>query len=101
MSHFEEGFLAFEFGERWHVFKFDEHYDYRERMEKLDETKAVDFAGILDGRELHLVVGARFTFAFSTTTKSISFGSGQCIQTEAYLAHQSDSCLRRQQTKLV
>jgi hypothetical protein len=55
MTRIEEGYLAFEFGERWRVFKLDEHRDYRERIGKLDETKAVDFIGILDDKELYFI----------------------------------------------
>jgi hypothetical protein len=55
MTRFEEEYLAFEFGDRWRVFKLDEHQDYRERIGKLDETKAVDFLGILDDNELYFI----------------------------------------------
>ncbi len=55
MTRIEEGRLAFEFGERWNVFKFDKHRYYQKRMEKLDETKAVDFLAILDEAELYLI----------------------------------------------
>ena len=51
----QEGFLDFNFGVRWGVFKLDEHHDYRKRMEKVNETKAVDFVGILDEQELYLI----------------------------------------------
>ena len=50
MKTFTEGHLEFEFNERWkHVIKLDEHADYRNGIEKLDETKSVDFLAILDG----------------------------------------------------
>jgi len=55
MTRIEEGRLAFEFGERWNVFKLDKHRYYQKRMEKLDETKAVDFLAILDEAELYLI----------------------------------------------
>ncbi|MFC1974895.1 hypothetical protein ACFLXQ_00685 [Chloroflexota bacterium] len=55
MTRIEEGYLAFEFGQRWNVTKLDEHRDYRERIEKLEGTKAVDFVGILDKRDLYLI----------------------------------------------
>lgn len=55
MTRFEEGHLAFEFGERWQVCKLDDHPDYRNRMEKLDGTKAVDFLGLLDETELYFI----------------------------------------------
>ncbi len=55
MTRIEEENLLFEFGERWNVFKFDEHHDYRQGIEKLNNTKAVDFLGIFDGSELYFV----------------------------------------------
>ncbi len=55
MTRIEEEYLAFEFGDRWRVFKLDEHRDYRERIGKLDGTKAVDFIGILDDFQLYLI----------------------------------------------
>lgn len=55
MKQFKESRLLFEFGNRWHVFKLDEHRDYRERIGKIDDTKAVDFIGILDDSELYLI----------------------------------------------
>jgi hypothetical protein len=55
MSRLEEDLLAFDFGDRWRVFKLDGHRDYREQIGKLEGTKAVDFLGILDERELYLI----------------------------------------------
>ena len=55
MPRFEEGFLVLDFDRKWHILKLDEHRDYRERMERVDETKAVDFAGILSRRDLYLI----------------------------------------------
>jgi hypothetical protein len=55
MTRFEEGHLTFEFGERWEVCKLDDHPDYRNRIENLDGTKAVDFLGILDETELYFI----------------------------------------------
>ena len=50
-----EGGLEFDFDdESWKVFKFDEHPYYRDQMEKLDETKAIDFVGI-HANELFLI----------------------------------------------
>ncbi len=41
--------LEFDFDDNhWKVFKFDDHPYYRDRMEKLDGTKAIDFLGIFD-----------------------------------------------------
>ena len=50
-----EGFLRFEFDDRWLVVKYDEHRDYRERIGRLPDTKAMDFAAILDGSMLFFV----------------------------------------------
>lgn len=55
MTQIKEGYLAFEFGHRWRVFKLDDHRDYRKRIGKLEETKAVDFLGILDENELYFI----------------------------------------------
>lgn len=55
MTRFKEGFLDFVFGERWQIFKLDDHRDYRQRIGKLENTKAVDFIGILDQEELYLI----------------------------------------------
>ncbi len=55
MTRFKEGFLDFIFGERWQILKLDEHKDYRLRIGKLENTKAVDFIGILDQEELYLI----------------------------------------------
>ncbi len=44
----DEGAICFEFGDRWSVCKYDEHPAYRNGIERLNETKAVDFIGILD-----------------------------------------------------
>src|SRR5262245_28843529 len=55
MISLEEGFLIFEFGERWNILKLDEHRDYRERIGKVEGTKAIDFLGILDDQELYFI----------------------------------------------
>ncbi len=55
MSRFAEGSLEFDFGNKWRVVKLDEHRDYRDRIGKLESTKAVDFLGILDEQELYLI----------------------------------------------
>lgn len=47
MSTFDEQHLRFAFDDcQWLVVKYDEHPDYRERIEKLDGTRAVDFLGL-------------------------------------------------------
>lgn len=55
MPHIEEGFLAFDFSDSWRILKLDEHRDYRERIARLEGTKAVDFLSILDEQELYLI----------------------------------------------
>lgn len=55
MTRIEEERLVFEFGEQWNAFKFDGHHDYRQGIEKVDETKAVDFLGIFNEAELYFV----------------------------------------------
>lgn len=51
----DEGSIRFEFGRRWDVMKLDEHLDYRERLAKVDGTKAVDFLGIVDQESLYFI----------------------------------------------
>ncbi|HEX8200872.1 MAG TPA: hypothetical protein VF590_10310 [Isosphaeraceae bacterium] len=41
-----EGSLEFTFSDDWHVVKYDDHRDYREKIEKLGETKAADFVAV-------------------------------------------------------
>lgn len=55
MTRIEEGNLAFEFGDQWNIFKLDEHRDYRGGIERIDNTKAVDFLGIFNDSELYFV----------------------------------------------
>jgi hypothetical protein len=55
MTRIEEGSLAFDFGSRWQVFKFDSHRDYQKMKDLLEGTKAIDFLGILDHKELYLI----------------------------------------------
>ena len=51
---FTEGGLRFEFGDSWIVEKYDDHPDYRQRIAKLQTSKAVDFVGIVNDR-LHFI----------------------------------------------
>ncbi|GBC60186.1 hypothetical protein DENIS_1137 [Desulfonema ishimotonii] len=55
MTPIDEGALSFEFGEKWQVFKLDDHSYYRKGFEKLDGTKAVDFLGILNKKALYFI----------------------------------------------
>ena len=52
---FEEGHLRFQFDDSWFVIKYDEHPDYRERIERLDGTKAVDFVAVHMDSQLFLI----------------------------------------------
>jgi len=54
-TRIEEGRLAFEFSDNWRVFKLDDHRDYREKIEKVDGTKAVDILGIFNETDLYLI----------------------------------------------
>lgn len=75
MPHFEEGNLGFEFDDRqWRVLKFDDHPDYRKRMEKVDETKAVDFVGVLNEQELFLIEVKDFRQHRIETKEKLSSG---------------------------
>ncbi|GAB4493114.1 MAG: hypothetical protein Fur0016_32390 [Anaerolineales bacterium] len=50
----EEGALQFSFDKRWNVIKYDEERDYREKIHKLKDTKAIDFLGTCEN-ELYLL----------------------------------------------
>ena len=43
---FAEGYLQFSFSDTWRVEKYDEHTDYVNKIQKLQETKAIDFLGV-------------------------------------------------------
>jgi hypothetical protein len=48
VPRFEEGRLAFIFGDRWqHVIAFDQETDYENAANALPETKGVDFVGLI------------------------------------------------------
>lgn len=50
MPAFDEEHQRFAFDDRqWTVVKYDDHRDYREKIAKLDGTKAVDFVGLHNG----------------------------------------------------
>jgi len=51
----EEGKLRFEFSARWQIVKLDQHPQYRQGIEKLDGTKAVDFVGLFNQRDLYFI----------------------------------------------
>ncbi len=55
MTEFTEKYLQFTFGPRWEVAKLDEHPAYRQGIEKLSHTKAVDFLAVLDGHALYFM----------------------------------------------
>lgn len=52
---YDEGRLRFQFEDSWTVIKYDDHRDYRERIERLDGTKAVDFVAVQEGSLLFLI----------------------------------------------
>ncbi len=51
MTTLREGKLEFSFDESWTVLKYDDQPEYRNKIEKLDGTKAVDFIGIYSTTE--------------------------------------------------
>lgn len=51
----DEGFLRFRFDDRWIVIKYDDHRDYREKIGRLADTKAIDFATVLDSSNLFFI----------------------------------------------
>ena len=54
MKSIKEGSLLFKFDNKWNVFKFDVHNFYRNKIGRLDKTKAVDILGIYE-RELYFI----------------------------------------------
>ena len=52
---FEEAKLRFVFDDSWSVIKYDDHRDYRERISRLDGTKAVDFVAVYANEMLYLI----------------------------------------------
>jgi len=56
MPNFTEGFLRFDFDEHcWCVLKLDDHDDYRDRIQKIKDTKAIDFLGIFNNKTLYFI----------------------------------------------
>lgn len=50
-----EGKLRFSFSEQWQIIKLDQHPQYLQGIEKLDGTKAVDFVGLFNQRDLYFI----------------------------------------------
>ncbi len=56
MSDFQESGISFKFSSpKWAVVKYDEHLAHKKVSNALQPTKAVDFLGIHDNRQLFLV----------------------------------------------
>lgn len=56
MSNFQESGINFKFqSPKWNVVKYDEHLAHKKVSNALQPTKAVDFLGIHDNRQLFLV----------------------------------------------
>lgn len=56
MSDFQESGISFKFSSpQWAVVKYDEHLAHKKVSNALQPTKAVDFLGIHDNRQLFLV----------------------------------------------
>lgn len=55
MATWDEGSIRFEFGSTWSIVKLDEDVGYRSGIEKVDQTKAVDFAGVNNKDDLFLI----------------------------------------------
>jgi len=54
-TQIEEGHLLFEFSDQWQIMKFDDAPGYRNWIGKLQETKAIDFLGILSANKLYFI----------------------------------------------
>ena len=81
MSDFQESGISFKFSSpQWAVVKYDEHLAHKKVSNALQPTKAVDFLGIHDNRQLFLVViGCMIPFSFS-----LSFSSSQNLVNRPY-----------------
>jgi hypothetical protein len=55
MTRIKEGYLVFEFGDKWRVLKFDEHPDYENISGIVNGTKGVDFIGIFNEKTLYFI----------------------------------------------
>ncbi|WP_069470306.1 hypothetical protein [Candidatus Marithrix sp. Canyon 246] len=64
MTRIEEGDLLFEFGDKWRVLKLDEHPDYRNKISKINKTKAVDFLAIFNNQTLYFIEVKDFRRSF-------------------------------------
>lgn len=53
---FQEGSLQFSFDDQWNVIKYDKESDYREKIQKIAKTEAVDFLGIRESELYFLEV---------------------------------------------
>jgi len=51
----DEENLRFRFDDTWVAIKYDDHRDYVERIQRLPETKAVDFVAVLDEWFLYFI----------------------------------------------
>jgi len=56
----DEKFLRFRFDDTWVVIKYDDHRDYRERIQHLPETKGVEFVAVLHEMSLYFIEAKDF-----------------------------------------
>ena len=87
----DEGSLRFEFGENWLILKLDDESAYRNWLEKLDGTKAVDIVGIYEQDKLHFLEAKDFRgYAIENKKRLIS---GDILVEVAQKVRDSVSCL--------
>lgn len=55
MTTIREKNLLFSFDDTWHAVKWDEHADYRNRIGKLEPTKAVDIVAVHGGSHAYFI----------------------------------------------
>ncbi|MGE0083265.1 MAG: hypothetical protein AB7S75_02460 [Desulfococcaceae bacterium] len=91
MQRIDEENLSFSFGDQWQVCKLDDHPFYRNRMEKIDGTKALDFLGIYDKKELYFIEVKDFREYRIKSKKRIS--NGELIIEIAQKVTGSISCI--------
>ena len=98
MTRFEEGQLAFVFGEQWNILKLDAHPAYRHGIEKIQGTKAVDFVGMFHGENLYFIEVKDFR-AYRVERKTTRIDQHENLQTEISVADIERPCLQQPHPK--
>ena len=70
----EEQDLIFEFGDDWHVVKFDDHPDFLNKIRKFKKSCALDFVAVYNGEILWLIEVKDFRGFRSNNRQRITTG---------------------------